>query len=78
MEFRLSFQGENEDLDLKCCMEGRKLKNNISGRKIAWGRSKISQPGGPRAKIFLIQRPQGRGVQLIILGLKRPTLESPK
>jgi hypothetical protein len=29
---RLSFKGQNEDLDLKCCMEGRKLKNNISGR----------------------------------------------
>ena len=26
---RLSFQGQNEDLDLKCWMGGRKLKNNI-------------------------------------------------
>jgi hypothetical protein len=29
---RLSFQGQNEDLDLKCSMEGRKLKNTITGR----------------------------------------------
>jgi hypothetical protein len=28
---RLSFQGQNQDFDLKCCMEGRNLKNNITG-----------------------------------------------
>jgi hypothetical protein len=39
---RLSFQGQNQDFDLKCCMEGRNLKNNITGRKDACGPPQIS------------------------------------
>jgi hypothetical protein len=54
---RLSFQATIEDLDLKYCMEGRNLKNNITGRN----RREILQRPYNQILIFAIT-----GAQIVV------------
>ncbi len=62
-----------EDIWLKSAMGRKEGSSLTTGRKIAWGRPKISPKGRSLGQDFLNPRRQDRRVQLIILGLKRPT-----